>query len=54
MPETEMEILEEHVAQEYEAGFVTDQEQLVDEVEVVESLTGSADDCLRQTSRISR
>jgi Fe-S cluster assembly protein SufB len=27
MPETEMEILEEHVAQEYEAGFVTDIEQ---------------------------
>jgi len=26
MPETEMEILEEHVAQEYEAGFVTDVE----------------------------
>jgi len=27
MPETEMEILEDHVAQEYEAGFVTDIEQ---------------------------
>ncbi len=27
MPETEMEILEEHVAQEYEAGFVTDIEE---------------------------
>ena len=27
MPETELEILEEHVAQEYEAGFVTDVEQ---------------------------
>ena len=27
MPETEMEILEEHVGQEYEAGFVTDVEQ---------------------------
>jgi len=27
MPETELEILEEHVAQEYEAGFVTDIEQ---------------------------
>ncbi len=27
MPETEMEILEEHVAQEYEAGFVTEVEQ---------------------------
>ena len=26
MPETELEILEEHVAQEYEAGFVTDVE----------------------------